>query len=142
MKRTTAIGLVVLSLFAPAFFVQSLAGARAARPRAAAAALENGTLSLRIPEPGSAVLTNKLTARSYALSAEPFVLLLEIAGNRFRAAAGDAGRAPQRIGRVRQPDQGPDLEHHCRPPDTPLSMRALPMRTLDVTHTSVRPCRE
>ena len=82
MKHTTAIGLVVLSLSVPSFFVQSLSGARAARPRAAAATLENGTLSLRFPEPGSAVLTNKLTGRSYALSAEPFVLLLEIAGNR------------------------------------------------------------
>jgi hypothetical protein len=82
MKHTTAIGLVVLSLSVPSFFVQSLSGARAARPRAAAATLENGTLSLRFPEPGSAVLTNKLTGRSYALSAEPFVLLLELAGNR------------------------------------------------------------
>jgi hypothetical protein len=82
MKHTTAIGLMALFLFAPSFFVQSLAGARPARPRAATAALENGTLSLRLPEPGSAVLTNKLTGRSHALSAEPFVLLLEIAGNR------------------------------------------------------------
>ena len=81
MKRTTAIGLMALSLLAPSFLVQSLSGARPARPRAATAALENGTLSLRFPEPGSAVLTNKLTGRSYALSAEPFVLLLEIAGN-------------------------------------------------------------
>ena len=82
MKHTTAIGLLALSLFAPSFFVQSLAGDRAARPRSATAAIENGTLSLRFPEPGSAVLTNKLTGRSYALSAEPFVLLLQIAGNR------------------------------------------------------------
>ena len=38
----------------------------------------------------SAVLTNKLTGKSYALGAEPFVLVLEIAGSRFRAAAGDS----------------------------------------------------
>jgi hypothetical protein len=82
MKHTAAIGLLALSLFVPAFFVQSLAGARAARPRAATAALENGTLSIRFPEPKSAVLTNKLTGRTYALSAEPFVLVLEVAGNR------------------------------------------------------------
>ena len=90
MRHTTAIGLLVLAVSAPSSFLQPLSGARAARPRAATAALENGTLSLRFPEPGSAVLTNKLTGRSYALSAEPFVLLLEIAGNRFRAAAGDS----------------------------------------------------
>ena len=82
MKHTTAIALLVLSLSAPSFFVQSLAGARAAGLGTATAALENGTLSLRFQEPGSAVLTNKLTGRSYALGAEPFVLLLEIAGNR------------------------------------------------------------
>ncbi len=82
MNHTTAIGLMALSLFATFFFVQSLPGARAARPQAATAAIENATLSLRFPEPGSAVLTNKLTGRSYALNAEPFVLRLEIAGNR------------------------------------------------------------
>ncbi len=90
MKHRTAIGLLVLSLSASSILVQSLSGARAVEPRATTAALENGTLSLRFPEPGSAVLTNKLTGRSFALSAEPFVLLLEIAGNRFRAAAGDS----------------------------------------------------
>jgi hypothetical protein len=90
MKHTTAIGLLVLSLSAPSFLVLSLAGARAAGSGAATAALENGTLSLRFPEPGSVILTNKLTGKSYALGAEPFVLLLEIAGNRFRATAGDS----------------------------------------------------
>jgi len=60
MKHTTAIGLLALSLFAPSFVVQPLSGARAARPRAATAALETDVV-LRFPEPGSAVLTNKLT---------------------------------------------------------------------------------
>ena len=68
---------------AESFGCQSLLGIHWRRRMLdATAALKNGTLSLRFPEPGSAILTNKLTGRSYALSAEPFVLLLEIAGNR------------------------------------------------------------
>ena len=90
MKHTTAIGLLVFSLCVPSVLVRALSGTRADRPRTATALLENGALSLRFPESGSAVLTNKLTGKSYALSAEPFVLLLEIAGTRLRAAAGNS----------------------------------------------------
>jgi len=98
MTRTTAIGLLALSCSRqPSWFSRcpepGPPGRKRRRPRS-----ENGTLSLRFPEPGSAVLTNKLTGRSYALSAEPFVLL---ARDRREPASGDGrGFRPGRAANV------------------------------------------
>ena len=89
MKHRTTIGILVLSLAVSSVSVSSLFGARNAGPPAPTGGLENGTLALRFSETGLSVLTNKLTGKSYALSAEPFVLQVEIGGIRFRAAAGD-----------------------------------------------------
>ena len=88
-KQRTSCGILVVSLVLSSFCAPSLFGARTAGPQATAGKLENGTMSLLFMDPGAAVLTNKLTGKSYALSAEPFILQLEIGGSRFRAAAGD-----------------------------------------------------
>ncbi len=84
LMRTLAWSLVFSS-----FFVPFLLGSRKSGPPALTGGLENGTLSLRFSEPGTAVLTNKLTGSAYTLSAEPFALLIEIGGSRFQATAGD-----------------------------------------------------
>jgi hypothetical protein len=89
MKHRTTIRILVLSLSLSSFSVPSLFGSRNAGPPTPTGGLENGTLSLRFSEPGLSILTNKLTGRSYTLSAEPFALLFEIGGSRFRATAGD-----------------------------------------------------
>jgi hypothetical protein len=89
MKRRTSLLILVFSLALSSWSGPSLRGSRNAGPETPAGRIENANLSLRFPEPGSSVLTNKLTGKSYTLSAEPFVFLLEISGCRSQATAAD-----------------------------------------------------
>ena len=89
MKQRAVIGILASALAVAFVFAPAVFGTRSAQPAAPAGRLENGTLSLRFSGPGSSVLTNKLTGKSYPLSAEPFALLFEIGGIRFQGSAGD-----------------------------------------------------
>jgi hypothetical protein len=89
MKLKTTIRILTLSLALWSLSVPSLFGSRKAGSPAPAGGLENGTLSLRFLEPGSSVLINKLTGRSFTLSAEPFALVVEIGGSLIQATAED-----------------------------------------------------
>jgi hypothetical protein len=89
MKYRITTRILALSLALWSLTIPSVFGSRNDGPPATAGGLEDGTLSLRFSEPGLSVLTNKLTGRSYTLSAEPFALLIEIDGIRSRATAED-----------------------------------------------------
>jgi len=79
MKQTTAIGLLVLSLSAPSFFVQSLSGARAARPRAATAALEIAAAGFR-SEGFDATERAFVVSREGAAASQPVQVTLRASG--------------------------------------------------------------
>jgi hypothetical protein len=89
MKCRITMRILALSLALWSLTVPSVFGSRNDGTPATESGLENGTLSLRFSEPGLSVLTNKLTGRSYTLSAEPFALLIEIDGIRSRVTAED-----------------------------------------------------
>jgi hypothetical protein len=89
MKCRITMRILVLSLALWSLTVPPVFGSRNDGTPTTEGGLENGILSLRFSEPGLSVLTNKLTGRSYTLSAEPFALLIEIDGIRSRVTAED-----------------------------------------------------